>query len=142
MKLVVSSLYILETVQLIILTRDAFRMFSSGWGDLGQADDIGLLWFGIPVMAGISTSTLYIFCYDLICVVSNLNQLFYAWRIYSLSRNFWIPGIIATVSYLFASYGRSFHLAELMQRVDRYCPRSIWNIPRCALSQCWSILAL
>ena len=55
LKLVVSSIYVLEIVQTIISTHDAFRMFSSGWGNLVEVDDIGLLWLGIPVMGVIST---------------------------------------------------------------------------------------
>ena len=50
MKLIVSLLYPLEILQLVVSTHDAFRMFSSGWGDLTQVNDIGLLWFSVAMM--------------------------------------------------------------------------------------------
>ena len=54
LKTIVSVIYILEILQVITATHDGFRMFASGWSDLVELDNIGLLWFTVPVMNGVS----------------------------------------------------------------------------------------
>ncbi|TCD64981.1 hypothetical protein EIP91_003394 [Steccherinum ochraceum] len=69
-KSVVCTAYFLETTQVILATHDAFRVYGSGWGVVPELDKIGLLWLNTPLFAGL---------------ISCLNQLFYAHRIYALS---------------------------------------------------------
>lgn len=54
LKSVVGITYILEVVQTIMATRDAFRQYATGWGNLTELNDIGWLWFTVPVLDGIS----------------------------------------------------------------------------------------
>ncbi|TCD61565.1 hypothetical protein EIP91_008256, partial [Steccherinum ochraceum] len=76
----VCLVFILELVQVILTTRDGWQIFASGWGDYQNADDVRLTWFSIPIMSGIIG-----------CVV----QLFYGWRVYALSNNFYVATAIA-----------------------------------------------
>lgn len=54
MKMIVAVLLALEIAQVVISSYDAFRMFAHGWNDLRQLDDVGLLWFSVPIMNAIS----------------------------------------------------------------------------------------
>ena len=38
----------------MISTYDAFRVSARGWGNPAELDAIGLDWFSVPIMAGIS----------------------------------------------------------------------------------------
>ena len=80
---VVCVAFLLEGAQTILATRDAYRQFASGWGNSVEFDGIGWYWLSVVVLT-----------------VPNecLCQLFYAFRIYILSRTYWAPGIIVFVS--------------------------------------------
>ena len=85
-KVVVCLTLLIESTQTVLATYDAFRQLASGWGNPVELDDIGLYWFSIIILTGIS---------GFIC------QLFYAWRICMLSRSYWIPGLIFIVGVRF-----------------------------------------
>lgn len=53
-KAIVSTTYILEILQVVLSTRDAFRNFGTGWGDMPDLDAVGWLWFSVPVLGSIS----------------------------------------------------------------------------------------
>ena len=53
-KLIVSSCYILELLQTVLSTRDAFRNFGTGWGNMEDLDTVGWLWFSVPVLGSVS----------------------------------------------------------------------------------------
>ena len=78
-KCVVCVAYLIECAQTVLATRDAFRQFSSGWGNLLELDEIGLYWLSILLLTMLSAM---------------LSQYFYAWRILILSHQRWI---VATV---------------------------------------------
>ncbi len=59
-KTIVAVAYTLEFLQTILATRDAFRNFGTGWGDMDDLDKVGWLWFSVPVMSSISASDYYI----------------------------------------------------------------------------------
>ncbi|CAL1711880.1 unnamed protein product [Somion occarium] len=82
-KLIVASTYIIELLQTVLSTRDAFRVFGSGWGNMTEMNTVGWLWFSVPVLGSI---------------MSCLAQLFYSWRIWILGRNRWTCGSIILVS--------------------------------------------
>ncbi|THV03796.1 hypothetical protein K435DRAFT_561720, partial [Dendrothele bispora CBS 962.96] len=83
-KAVVYFVYILEAVQTILLTRDAFRVFGYGFGSTASLDEMAWIWFSVPIMSGIIGTTV---------------QLFFAWRIYILSgRKWYIPAGVSLVS--------------------------------------------
>ncbi len=56
-KYLVYGTYIVEFVQTILLTHDAFAMFGYGFGDLDALTDVQFCWFiAIPVMSAVSAS--------------------------------------------------------------------------------------
>ncbi|KAF9527190.1 hypothetical protein CPB83DRAFT_935966, partial [Crepidotus variabilis] len=77
------SIYLLETIQTIMLTQSAFRMFAQGFGNLLYLDNFGTIWFSVPILSGI---------------VAFMAQTLYAYRIKVLSRS----SIIASVVFLLA----------------------------------------
>ena len=40
----------LETLQLVLSTRDAFINLASGWGNVDALDDVGWQWFSLPII--------------------------------------------------------------------------------------------
>lgn len=47
-------IYVLELVQLVLATHDAFRIYATGWGRTQVLDDTGLIWLTIPILDGSS----------------------------------------------------------------------------------------
>jgi len=89
-KCLVVFAYILELVQIVLATRDAFRTFGPGWGDMEVLDQVAWIWFSIPVMSSIISFTV---------------QMFFAWRIWILSRKVWIPIAVVIISTIQAVSG-------------------------------------
>ena len=77
------------------VTRDAFRVYASGWGNIEELANWGLEWFSILVVhsAGAQIQRDDIGPHTngdwLMMIVSCISQLFYAWRICMLSSNWW-----------------------------------------------------
>lgn len=46
--------YMIETLQTVLATRDAFRNFGTGWGNMLELDAVGWLWFSVPILGSIS----------------------------------------------------------------------------------------
>ncbi|CAL1710561.1 unnamed protein product [Somion occarium] len=82
-KTLVAFTYAIELLQTVLSTRDAFRNFGSGWGNMIELDAVGWLWFSVPVLGSIISCT---------------SQLFYAWRIWILSEKIWVSIIIAILA--------------------------------------------
>ncbi|TCD65364.1 hypothetical protein EIP91_002762 [Steccherinum ochraceum] len=90
LKAVVAFTYVLELLQTILATRDAYRQYGSGWGDLTQLNDVGLLWITVPMLDGVTSAFV---------------QLFYAWRVYVLGNNKYISGAIALFAVVQGAFG-------------------------------------
>ncbi|EEB92587.1 hypothetical protein MPER_08881, partial [Moniliophthora perniciosa FA553] len=75
-KAIVATTYVLELLQTVLATKDAFEYFGFGFGNMEALDQVGLIWFSIPVMTGIV-------------------QLFFAWRIWVISSSIYIPVVIS-----------------------------------------------
>ncbi|TCD70841.1 hypothetical protein EIP91_001532 [Steccherinum ochraceum] len=103
-KTLVFGIYILELVQLVLVTRDGFAIFAAQWGEFEHLGDIRLLWFSMPIMTGLVS-----------CPV----QLFYAWRLYGLSKNLFVTGTVvlaAILQFAFAIWdGIEVHAAGNLQ---------------------------
>ena len=88
LKKIVLLLLVLETIQTTVFTQDIFRTFASGFNNLLLANDVGTLWFSVPLMTGFSKferrSTLYSTENH---VVALLTQLFYSYRIAVFTRS-------------------------------------------------------
>ncbi|KAJ7467551.1 hypothetical protein FB451DRAFT_1258836 [Mycena latifolia] len=82
-KCLVYGVYVIELVDMILVTRDAFEAFGYGFGDVSALTKINLGWLDIPIMSGL---------------VSFIAQSFYAYRIYVLSKSWFIPVLIVVVS--------------------------------------------
>ncbi|KAH8079081.1 hypothetical protein BXZ70DRAFT_1050981 [Cristinia sonorae] len=82
-KWIVGFTYVIELLQTVLSTRDAFRNFGTGWGNMIELDEVGWLWFSVPVLSS---------------VISCLSQIFYAWRIWILSEQYWISIIVTLLS--------------------------------------------
>lgn len=53
-KSIVAFTFIVELLQTVLATRDAFRNFGTGWGDMRDLDEVGWLWFSVPVLGSVS----------------------------------------------------------------------------------------
>ena len=52
-KFFVYSVFILEVMQTIIITRSAFHIFGEGYGNFAFFNSIELGWFDVPIITGI-----------------------------------------------------------------------------------------
>jgi len=85
-KALVWTSMIIQTVQTGLSTRDEFRILGRHWGSMDELDKIGWQWLSSPAFTAITE--LY-------------SQLFYAWRIWILSRKQpYVPCIIVVLSFL------------------------------------------
>lgn len=100
-KTIVAVTYGLELLQTVLSTRDAFRNFGSGWGDMRDLDEVGWLWFSVPVLGSVGEfdrpRRITIHIVTRTSSVSCLAQSFYAWRVWVLSGRWYISAIIVTV---------------------------------------------
>ncbi|KAJ7309470.1 hypothetical protein DFH08DRAFT_757351 [Mycena albidolilacea] len=103
-KCLVYSVYALELVETIIITRDAFATFAYGFSDISALNKINFNWLTIPVMSGL---------------VAFIGQSFYAYRVYVLSsKSYSIPVSIVVVSLIssiggFITGGFAFQAGDL-----------------------------
>ncbi|KAI0046247.1 hypothetical protein FA95DRAFT_1607041 [Auriscalpium vulgare] len=61
LKSLVYGLCFLETVQTCMITQSAFAKFGKGWGDLDELHNRGTMWFSVPFMSGLVSSTVQTF---------------------------------------------------------------------------------
>ncbi|KAH8079095.1 hypothetical protein BXZ70DRAFT_1012681 [Cristinia sonorae] len=116
-KSIVWFTFTIEVLQTVLSTRDAFRNFGSGWGNMAELDAVGWLWFSVPVLGSI---------------ISCLGQVFYAWRIWILSDELYIPGVVVVLSLLQFSTGlysgaRAHQIGRFSQvQISTYKTTTIW----------------
>ncbi|KAF9460669.1 hypothetical protein BDZ94DRAFT_1311320 [Collybia nuda] len=84
-KILVYGVFILETLQAVLIAHDVFASFVDGFSDFKVLTDMHLSWFAIPVLSGIVA-----FC----------AQLFYAFRITILSKSKVIGSIISLLAFI------------------------------------------
>ncbi|PBK86608.1 hypothetical protein ARMGADRAFT_532740 [Armillaria gallica] len=82
-KYLVYGIYIVEFVQTMFATHDAFATFGYGFGDIEALTAMHFNWLVIPIMSG---------------VVSCAGQVFYAYRIFILSKSRIVPILVICVS--------------------------------------------
>jgi len=82
-KILVALLYAVETTQTILIIHDAFATYAKGFLNLEALNNVELNWLSVPVMSGI---------------VSCSVQLFFAYRIWVLSRSVVVVAIIVIIS--------------------------------------------
>ena len=52
-KALVVVVYVLELLQTVLCTKDAFAEFGTGFGDLEALERVGLLWFSVPLLSAL-----------------------------------------------------------------------------------------
>ncbi|KAI0337684.1 hypothetical protein BDW22DRAFT_856452 [Trametopsis cervina] len=122
-KLIVTTCYTLEVLQTTLSTRDAFRNFGTGWGSMAELDTVGWLWFSVPVMGSI---------------ICSLGQLFYAWRIWILSRSCIVASLVVSIAmvqlgmgtYCGAHAAQVGHFSEL--QATSFKPTAVWLVSAAA----------
>ncbi|KAF8645730.1 hypothetical protein AX16_007598 [Volvariella volvacea WC 439] len=82
-KSLVACLFALETMQTIIVFRDAFATYSIGFADPEILNDVQTTWLSVPLLSG---------------VVSCLVQLFFAYRIHILARDYFVASGVAAIA--------------------------------------------
>ncbi|KAK0226623.1 hypothetical protein IW262DRAFT_1492017 [Armillaria fumosa] len=82
-KCLVYGVYIIEFVQTMIFTHDAFATFGYGFGDIEALTGMYFNWFTVPIMSAVSAF---------------IGQAFYAYRIFILSKSSIVPIFIICVS--------------------------------------------
>ncbi|KAK0459315.1 uncharacterized protein EV420DRAFT_314798 [Desarmillaria tabescens] len=82
-KYLVYGIYIVEFVQTMLITHDAFAVFGYGFGDVIVLTDMHSDWLTVPVMGA---------------AVAYVGQVFYAYRIFILSKSRIVPMFITCVS--------------------------------------------
>jgi hypothetical protein len=87
----VYGLALLDILQTVMVTADAFHWFVYGFGNMDQLDQTFLNSWDVPVLDAI---------------ISLVVQAFYCWRIYFLRKNIILPIIILLVRCFSASISR------------------------------------
>ncbi|KAK0484816.1 hypothetical protein IW261DRAFT_1668927 [Armillaria novae-zelandiae] len=83
LKYLVYGIYVIESVQTMFVARDAFAIFGYGFGDMDALTRMNFLWLTVPIMSAVAAA---------------IGQLFYAYRIFVLSKSRLIPTFIVCVS--------------------------------------------
>ncbi|KAK0459352.1 uncharacterized protein EV420DRAFT_1642317 [Desarmillaria tabescens] len=82
-KYLVYGIYIIEFIQMVLVTHDAFAMFGYGFGDIQALTDMHFDWLAVPIISAVAA-----------CV----GQVFYAYRIFILSKSRMVPIFVTCVS--------------------------------------------
>ncbi|KAK0222437.1 hypothetical protein EDD85DRAFT_796326 [Armillaria nabsnona] len=82
-KYLVYGIYVIEFVQTMLVSHDVFAIFGYGFGDMETLTDMHLDWLTVPVVSA---------------VVACVGQVFYAYRIYILSKSRIVPAFVICVS--------------------------------------------
>ncbi|SJL10278.1 uncharacterized protein ARMOST_13662 [Armillaria ostoyae] len=82
-KCLVYGIYVIEFVQTMLVAHDAFATFGYGFGDMDALNRLNFSWLTVPVMGA---------------VVSCVGRVFYAYRIFVLSKSRIIPIFVICVS--------------------------------------------
>ncbi|KAK0226561.1 hypothetical protein IW262DRAFT_1266478 [Armillaria fumosa] len=82
-KYLVYGIYIVEFVQTMLLTHDAFAVFGYGFGDLEALIEIHFSWLIVPIIGAVAAS---------------VGQGFYAYRIFVLSRSRLVSAFVICIS--------------------------------------------
>ncbi|PBK82348.1 hypothetical protein ARMGADRAFT_1090401 [Armillaria gallica] len=83
LKYLVYGIYVIESVQTILVAHDTFATFGYGFGDIDALTRMNFLWLTVPIMSAVAAS---------------VGQVFYAYRIFVLSKSRIIPIFVICVS--------------------------------------------
>ncbi|KAF9264344.1 hypothetical protein L218DRAFT_808330, partial [Marasmius fiardii PR-910] len=97
------GLYIAETIQTVMVTWDAFQYFSFGFGQPAALKEINLVWLDCCIIEGAVAFTV---------------QMFYAYRIYLLSKSRLLVGAIVFMA--LTQFGGAITTAVIAKTVGRF----------------------
>ena len=60
LKAVVGVVFTLETLQTVLVTRDAYRYFAVGFGEVEQLDRALLEWLAVPILTGVGACPVHL----------------------------------------------------------------------------------
>ncbi|KAJ6545186.1 hypothetical protein B0H19DRAFT_1167112 [Mycena capillaripes] len=117
-KLLVYGLALLDILQTVMVTADAFHWFVYGFGNMAQLDQTFLNSWDVPVLDA---------------VISLIVQAFYCWRIYFLTKGFIMPVLILLVSITQCAAGivtgvRAHQLGHLSLISTEVVPQTLWLV--------------
>ncbi|KAJ7108231.1 hypothetical protein C8R44DRAFT_938253 [Mycena epipterygia] len=82
-KILVVCVLVLEILGTLSNIRDTIRIFGAGWGDVAVLDEVGWAWFSVPIIGSINAA---------------IGQSFFAWRIYIIGQNKYIPALVIAIT--------------------------------------------
>ncbi|KAF8909735.1 hypothetical protein CPB84DRAFT_1842960 [Gymnopilus junonius] len=84
-KALVYTVFLLEIFQTVSISRSAFYVFVTGYGNFDFYDRVELAWLDVPIISGI---------------VAFLAEGFYAYRISILSDSYWVASVILALAFV------------------------------------------
>ncbi|KAJ7154400.1 hypothetical protein C8R43DRAFT_1001114 [Mycena crocata] len=117
-KALVYGLALLEVLQTILITADAFHWFVYGFGNMEKLDETFLNSWDVPLLDA---------------VISLVVQAFYCWRIYYLRKGYVIPALILVVSLVQCAAGiitavRAHKLGKLSLISTEVIAQTVWLV--------------
>ncbi|KAJ7166872.1 hypothetical protein C8R46DRAFT_1219254 [Mycena filopes] len=117
-KVLVYGLALLDVLQTVMVTADAFHWFVYGFGNMTQLDETFLNSWDVPVLDAI---------------ISLVVQVFYCWRIHALTKARVVPGLIVAVSITQCAAGivtgvRAHKLGHLSLISTEIVPQTMWLV--------------
>ncbi|KAK0484827.1 hypothetical protein IW261DRAFT_860055 [Armillaria novae-zelandiae] len=82
-KCLVYGIYVVEFVQTLLIAHDVFAIFGYGFGEIGALTRMNSFWIAVPIVSS---------------VAAGVGQVFYAYRIFVLSKSQIIPIFIICIS--------------------------------------------
>ncbi|KAJ7207114.1 hypothetical protein GGX14DRAFT_118532 [Mycena pura] len=82
-KTIVALIVIAEVLQTLGDSRDTLRSFGTEWGNPDVLDEVGWAWFSVPILGSL---------------IACMGQLFFARRIYLVSKGLCVPAVIAVIT--------------------------------------------
>lgn len=83
-RILVYTIFALDTVQSVLGTADAFHWFAKGFGNMLMLSDPFISAFDAPILDGI---------------IAFIAQTFFCWRIWVLQKTWWLPGTVFLVAF-------------------------------------------
>ncbi|KAI0807597.1 hypothetical protein C8Q74DRAFT_75532 [Fomes fomentarius] len=83
LKVLIYTLYIVECIQVILASHDAYKVLGEGWGDIDALTKVHYQWIDSQMITGI---------------VSAIVQCYFSWRIYVLSTSATLAAFISFVA--------------------------------------------
>ncbi|KAJ7823376.1 hypothetical protein B0H13DRAFT_1532139, partial [Mycena leptocephala] len=79
-EVLVAVVFLAELPQTFADGHDSLKsLVGAGWGNLAALDEVNWAWFSVPVLGS---------------TIASVGQMFFAWRLYIIAQNLFVPGRI------------------------------------------------